>query len=234
LGDLNDPADFLGLADSGLSGGTTRLDSLDGTIQVRNGLATTHDLVVLADGGRGDIRGTADLPSWKLDLTALFDLTEHPKAPPVGVRLTGAIDNPARELLISEMQAYLIKRIAKTSIGKLIVPKLRKGAKAEPGSIEDTLLRGIFGDPDDDEPATTQPPTGQSAPALAPQTGGSESTGLAPQKNAAEPTGLAPQQGESPIVRAPAPAPAPVPDRAVGDPLSPSDILQGVFDIIGD
>ncbi len=234
LGELNDPADFLGLADSGLSGGTTRLDSLDGTIQIRNGLATTNDIVVLADGGRGDIRGTADLPSWKLDLTAVFDLTDHPKAPPVGVRLTGAIDNPARELLISKMQAYLISRIAKTSIGKLVVPKLRKGAKAEPGSIEDTLLRGIFGDPDDDAPASAQPPTEQSAPALAPQTGGSEATGLAPQKNGAEPAGLAPQQGESHTERAPAPAPAPAPERAKDDPLSPEDILQGVFDIIGD
>ena len=238
LGELNNPADFLGLADSGLSGGTTRLDSLDGTIQVRNGLATTHDLVVLADGGRGDIRGTADLPSWQLDLTALFDLTDHPKAPPVGVRMTGAIDNPARELLISEMQAYLIKHIAKTSIGKLIVPKLRKGAKAEPGSIEDTLLRGIFGDPDDDAPATTQPPAELSAPALAPQTGSSETTGLAPQKDSSEQVGLAPQQGESRTERAPAPAPspepAPAPQRAKDDPLSPADILQEVFDIIGD
>ena len=234
LGELNDPADFLGLADSGLSGGTTRLDSLDGTIQIRNGLATTNDLVVLADGGRGDVRGSADLPSWQLDLTALFDLTDHPKAPPVGVRLTGAIDNPARELLISEMQAYLIGRIAKTSIGKLVVPKLRKGAKAEPGSIEDTLLRGIFGDPDDDAPAPAQPPTEQTAPALAPQQGGSDTTGLAPQKDAAEPTGLAPQQGEIEQAPAPAPAPAPIPERAEDDPLSPEDILQGVFDIIGD
>ncbi|MDA0228765.1 MAG: AsmA family protein [Proteobacteria bacterium] len=234
LGELNDPTDFLGLADSGLSGGTTRLDSLDGTVQIRDGLATTNDLVVLADGGRGDIRGTADLPSWQLDLIALFDLTDHPKAPPVGVRMTGAIDNPARELLISEMQAYLIKRIAKTSIGKLVVPKLRKGAKAEPGSIEDTLLRGIFGDPDDDAPAPAQPPTEQSAPALAPQTDGSEATSLAPQKNGAEPPGLAPQQGESHTERAPAPAPAPAPERAKDDPLSPTDILKGVFDIIGD
>ena len=279
LGELNDPADFLSLADIGLSGGTTRLDSLVGTIHVNNGLATTSDLLVLADGGRGNIRGTADLPSWRLDLTALFDLTDHPKAPPVGVRLTGAIDNPARELLISEMQAYLIERIAKTAVGKLIVPKLRKGAKAEPGSIEDTLLRGIFGDPEDDAPAgsadgSQPPPAGESEPdliqdlllrgvlgdslegspppaqapaessepQLAPQRGDTTSSGLAPQEDSAEPVGLAPQQGESRTERAPAPAPAPqpapapepIPERAADDPLSPQDILQGVFDIIND
>lgn len=275
LGALDDPTDFVSLADIGLSGGTTRLDSLNGTIQINNGLATTNDLVVLADGGRGDIRGTADLPSWRLDLTALFDLTDHPKAPPVGVRMTGAIDNPARELLISEMQTYLIKRIAKTSIGKLVVPRLRKGAKAEPDSIEDTLLRGVFGDPEDDAPGqptdgsqsppandeqpnfiedlilkgvlgdslegaptTAPPPAEQSEPALAPQRGDSETTGLAPQADDAEPVSLAPQQGESQTERAPtpalAPAPEPIPERAADDPLSPQDILKGVFDILND
>jgi len=233
LGELNDPADFLGLADTGLSGGTTRLDSLDGTIQVKNGLAITDDLVILVDGGRGDIHGTADLPSWELDLTALFGLTDHPKAPPVGVRLTGAIDNPARELLISQMQAYLINRIAKTSTRKLTVPKLRKGAKAEPGSIEDTLLREVFGNPDDDEPATTQPPTVQPAPTHAPQTSSSETTGLTPQKNAAEPAELALQQGERHTEHEPAPEPASALQRAENDPLSPAEILEKVYDIIG-
>ncbi len=282
LGDLNDPADFLGMANTGLSGGTTRLDSLDGTIHVTNGLTTTSDLLLIADGGRGSVRGTADLPSWRLDLTALFDLTDHPKAPPLGVRMTGAIDNPARELLISDMQAYLIKRIAKTAVGKLVLPKLRDGAKAEPGSIEDTLLRGIFGDPEDGEPARStdgaQPPPAQdsppaasigdallrgvlgdsfedapsavqprieeSEPALAPQRGGAELSGLAPQRDGAEPAGLAPQQGESAAARTPAPQPAPaprpapepepIPERADDDPLSPQDILKGVFDILND
>ncbi|MEE8171421.1 MAG: AsmA-like C-terminal region-containing protein, partial [Alphaproteobacteria bacterium] len=275
LSALNDPADFLKLADVGLSGGTTRLDSLAGTIRVKNGLATTSDLLLLADGGRGTVRGTADLPSWRLDLTALFDLTDHPKAPPIGVRMTGAIDNPARELLISDMQAYLMERVFKTAIGKFVLPKLRKGAKAEPGSIEDTLLRGIFGDPDDGAPErstddaqpppaedsqpasiedillrgvlgdilegapnSARPPAEQSEPALAPQRGGSESTGPAPQIDGAEPAGLAPQQGERRAERAPAPDPAPAPERAPeradNDPLSPQDILRGVFDILDD
>ena len=243
LGALNDPADFLGLADAGLSEGTTRLDSLDGMIRVNNGLATTNDLEIRADGGNGTVRGTADLPSWRLDLTSTFTLTDHPKAPPVGVRLTGPIDNPARELLIAEMQNFLIGKIAKTTVQKLVLPKLRKGAKAEPGSIEDTLLRGIFGDPDEDTPSTSQPPPPAEnfAPDLAPQQGGSEAPPLAGQESST----LAPQQGGDTLesapepalapqpVPAPAPAPAPVPKRAEDDPLSPQDILRGVLDVLG-
>ena len=247
LGELNDPADFLSLADMGLSDGTTRLDSLDGTIRVNNGLATTNDLTILADGGRGSVRGTVDLPSWRLDLTSLFTLTDHPKAPPLGVRLTGPIDSPARELLTKDMQTYLISKIAKSTVQKLVLPKLRKGAKAEPGTIEDTLLRTIFGDPDEDTPAINQPPqSGVSAPSLAPQQGGTqapplagqESSTLAPQQDDSgferppEPA-LAPQPAPQPA-RAPAPEPAPAPERAQDDPLSPQDILKGVLDILGD
>ena len=234
LANLNDPTDFLRLAGDGLSGGTTRLDSLDGTIQVRNGLATTNDLTLLADGGRGTVRGTADLPSWRLDLTALFHLTDHPKAPPVGVRMTGAIDSPARELLTADMQAH----IAKTAIGNVVLPKLREGAKAEPGSIEDTLQRGIFGDPDDGAPSqSTTPPPVESEPALAPQQGGTGTTGLAPQQgDDGGSSELAPQQGERAPERAPAPAPVlePIPERAESDPLSPQDILKGVLDTLID
>jgi uncharacterized protein involved in outer membrane biogenesis len=233
LGALNDPGDFLKLADAGLSGGATRLDSLDGTIRVTNGLATTNDLQILADGGRGSVRGTVDLPSWRLDLTALFTLTDHPQAPPVGVHLTGPVDRPARELLTADMQTYLIAKIAKSTIGRVILPKLRKGAKAEPGSIEDTLLRGIFGDPDDDAPASLpSPPAESSAPALAPQRGGGEAP--AGEQNAST---LAPQQSDSTARRAlepaPAPEPASTPERAKDDPLSPQDILKGVLDILG-
>ena len=44
-------------------------------------------------------------------------------------------------LLTKDMQTYLISKIAKSTVQKLALPKLRKGAKAEPGTIEDTLLR---------------------------------------------------------------------------------------------
>lgn len=233
LAALNDPEDFLSLADAGLSEGTTRLDSLDGTIQVRNGLATTNDLEIIADGGHGSVRGSADLPSWRLDLTSTFNLTDHPKAPPVGVRLTGPIDNPARELLVADMQTFLMGKIAKSTVKKFVLPKLRKGAKAEPGTLEDTLLRGIFGNPDEDAPAARQPaPQGDGAePALAPQQGGGAEPPLAGQDSST----LAPQQGDGTTGRAlePAPAPAPAPERAADDPLSPQDILKGVLDVLG-
>ncbi len=107
---------------------------------------------------------------------------------------------------------------------------------SEPDSIEELLLKGLLGDSFDDAPTAAPQPTEQSEPALSPQRGDTDSTGLAPQKVSAEPAALAPQQGESRVERAPAPAPAPepIPERAANDPLSPQDILQGVFDILSD
>jgi uncharacterized protein involved in outer membrane biogenesis len=172
LDDLNSTEDFLVLAQTGLSGGTTRLDSLDGTITVQNGLARTDDLRILADRGEGTVRGTADLPGWRLDLRALFRLTEHAEAPPIGVRLSGPIDTPRREFLLEEMQAYMAERLAKSVARKVIVPKLREGAKAEPGTVTDAVLRGLFGDPDapqaDGAAPPAEPPPEASAPQAAP------------------------------------------------------------------
>ena len=169
LDDLSRIEDFLALARSGLSGGATRLDSLDGTINVKNGLASTDDLRILVDRGEGTVRGTADLPGWRLDLRALFRLTEHPEAPPIGLRLSGPIDTPRREFLLEKMQAYMAERLAKTVAQKVLLPKLRKGAKGEPGTIADTLLRDLFGDPDEPRADDAAPPAPEAtAPQAAP------------------------------------------------------------------
>ena len=152
---LNDIVSFVDQAEESLSSGQTAIRSLDGTVRVQNGQARIDGFEIVADGGVGDISGTADLPAWQLDLTALFRLAEHADAPPVGVRLEGPIDRPERRYLIEEMQAHLVKLGFLSLAGSNDVPKitLRKGAKAEPGTEIDTLLRNVLGDPDEAEDA---------------------------------------------------------------------------------
>ena len=150
LDKLDDIASFVAAVERSLSGGQTAVRSLDGVIAVRDGQARIETFRIVADGATGDIAGSADLPAWHIDLTALFRLVEHPDAPPVGVRLEGPIDRPERRYLIEEMQAHLV-RLGLLSLSKsrdLPTITLRKGAKAEPGSEMDTLLRDVFGDPE--------------------------------------------------------------------------------------
>jgi len=214
LGNLNGAAGFLSLANASFSGGSTRLHSLDGTIQVRDGLAETQDTQLVADRGEGTVRGQVDLPAWRMDLTALFELTDHPKAPPIGVHLTGPVDAPHQEILADEMQAFLFKRAAGELLGgqlldKVNIPqiKLRDGASAEPGTGLDSVLRSLLGDPD--APREQAPPT-------------SDVPQLAPQKGA---TGSA--TGGSAATLEPAPLqPEPVKPKK----LEPEELLRGLLD----
>ena len=154
---LDDIVSFVDRAEQSLSSGQTAIHSLDGIVRVQNGQARIDGFEIVTDGGVGTINGTADLPAWQLDLTALFRLAEHAEAPPVGVHLEGPIDRPERRYLIEEMQAHLVKLGLLSLAGSTDAPKitLRKGAKAEPGTEMDTLLRNVLGDPDEAEDAET-------------------------------------------------------------------------------
>ena len=65
----------------------------------------------------------------------------------MGIRFEGPIDRPERRYLISDMQAHLVKLGLLSLAGAPNMPKitLRKGAKAEPGTEMDTLLRNVLG-----------------------------------------------------------------------------------------
>ena len=157
---LDDIVSFVEEAEQSLSSGQTAIRSLDGIVRVQNGMARIDGFEIVTDGGVGTINGTADLPAWQLDLTALFRLAEHADAPPVGVHLAGPIDQPERRYLIEEMQTHLVKLGLLSLAGSDDAPKitLRKGAKAEPGTEMDTLLRNVLGDPDEAEDAADTRP----------------------------------------------------------------------------
>ena len=164
---LDDIVSFVDRAEQSLSSGQTAIRSLDGIVRVQNGQARIDGFEIVTDGGVGTINGTADLPAWQLDLTALFRLAEHADAPPVGVHLEGPIDQPERRYLIEEMQAHLVQLGLLSLAGSDDAPKitLRKGAKAEPGTEMDTLLRNVLGDPDEAEAAAdTRPADAREGP----------------------------------------------------------------------
>ena len=151
LDSIDDIPSFIAQAEQSLSSGRTAIRSLDGTVRVQDGRARIDDATIVADGATGTVSGSADLPAWQADLTASFRLVEHPDAPPVGVRLEGPIDRPRRRYLIEDMQAHLV-RLGLLSLARtheLPTITIRKGAKAEPGTGMDRLLRDVFGDPEE-------------------------------------------------------------------------------------
>jgi uncharacterized protein involved in outer membrane biogenesis len=148
LNDLGALSDLENLARLNLSRGSTPVRTLDGTINFTDGVARTDDLKAVSDSGTCVIAGSASLPRWHLDGTAICDLGEG-AAERIGVRLVGPIDRPARQFLLDDFVTALGKRAAAQALREQgLNLKLRKGAKAEPGSIADQLLRGVFGNPD--------------------------------------------------------------------------------------
>jgi len=119
---LDNLGSFLGLLDKSMSGGQTPFSRLDGTFVIDKGIATTNDILLLAQAARGQAAGNINFPNWQINLKSQFYLTEHPKAPPFGMKLSGPIDNPKKVLDIEQMQAYLLTK----GVGKFlekVVPK---------------------------------------------------------------------------------------------------------------
>lgn len=107
---LDRAIDFFTLLQTAMSGGITRFSTLDGTFTIKDGVAESRNLSLIAEGGEGRAVVVAELLPWMIDMNAEFRLSEHPKAPPFGMRLTGSLDNPRRIFKTNRLQAYLVQR----------------------------------------------------------------------------------------------------------------------------
>lgn len=119
LKQLDDASAFLVLAERAFGGGETTFRSLTGTYTVTKGVMRSNDIVLDADAGRGDATAVVDLPPRQMDVNAKFGLSEHPNAPPVGVRVVGPIDNPRQIFDINDMQAYVLQQVGTRTLKQL-------------------------------------------------------------------------------------------------------------------
>ena len=116
---MDDAGAFLVLAERSFGGGETKFRSLAGTYTVTKGVLRSNDTKLDADAGAGSATAVVDLPPRQMDVTAMFRLTEHPKAPPVGVRIVGPIDNPRQIFDINDMQAYVLQQVGTRTLKQL-------------------------------------------------------------------------------------------------------------------
>ena len=166
LGGLDRGGDFLSLAGIALNGGTTVIRGLGGTITATDGVLRSSDIVADLDGGRGTATMTVDLPRWRIALDSQFQLTGHRDAPPIGISLSGPLDNPVRRTDTKALEKFAKKRLLKLGAKKLI-PKLDKKTGGTLGGILDALTGGKTAQPAP-QPAPVQPAPVQ--PQAQPQT----------------------------------------------------------------
>ncbi len=126
---LDRTVDFLSLIQSTMSGGQTRYARLGGNFTIENGVARSDDIAAEMEAGAGAGRAVIDLPRWHMDMTGTFRLTEHPKAPPIGLVLRGPLDNPQRDIKSRDLENFIAQRVGGTLVRKLIGKKA-KGLEA--------------------------------------------------------------------------------------------------------
>jgi uncharacterized protein involved in outer membrane biogenesis len=107
---IDRPTDLITLVQLGLGGGRTPFTNLSGNLRLERGIARTNDLVLTAQAGEMRTTGTIDLPQWTLDLVNELRLTEHPKLPPLALKISGPINAPRRVFDIEKLQSHLLRR----------------------------------------------------------------------------------------------------------------------------
>ncbi len=130
LENLGQGLDVLSLVLTSLSGGATRYRSFQGSFDIENGVARTTDLSADLDAAQGSGEGIIDIANWQIDLRTTARLTEHPRAPPVGLDLRGPLDAPRRDLRTKELEAYLLEQVG-TALLKRILPRETRGTTRE-------------------------------------------------------------------------------------------------------
>jgi len=156
LKNLDNTLSFLSLLQTSMSGGKTRFSRLDGTFDIEKGVVRTNNILLLAQAGEGRASGVIDLPRWMLDIKTSFSLTEHSKAPPFGMHLSGSIDQPRRVFDVERLQAYLLQRGVGTLLRKVSPKKGGEGGTA--GQILDKILGSEAGTKSN-QGQTAPPPT---------------------------------------------------------------------------
>ena len=108
LGRLDNFGNLLALARTGMNGGTTAFSRLSGTFALKDGILSTHDLALVASGGRLGVEGSIDLGRWSTETTLAIGV-EGLGSTPLLVRLSGPLDNPRKVVDANALQAALMQ-----------------------------------------------------------------------------------------------------------------------------
>lgn len=107
LADRHEPVGLVGVLMESMSRGSTEFTSLKGSFRLQDGVVSSDDLLLLADGGGGEFSGTVDLLRWVIEAKGRMSFAAIPNAPPLVMRIEGNMDEPRTVLDVKELQAWL-------------------------------------------------------------------------------------------------------------------------------
>jgi uncharacterized protein involved in outer membrane biogenesis len=145
LKQLNNLKDFVGLVEVAKDReAKSAFESLSSTWNFTNGQGRSDDIKMLSAAATGRGNGTVNMKEQSMDITSMMKLTEHPKAPELGVRVYGAFTSPQYDVKTAALESYLTQKAA----GKLIEnlgDKDSKLGKALGNNKAGKVLNKLFG-----------------------------------------------------------------------------------------
>ncbi|MCB9964895.1 MAG: AsmA family protein [Rhodospirillales bacterium] len=190
---------------TGIKGGASKFETLDGLFKIQNGLVNFSKLDLA--GADADIAttGNVSLPAWTIDMKSSVQLhvaegVEIP--PPLEISYRGSLSNPGSSFAQNAIEGYLNRKVS-AKVNKLIEKKL--------GDKLDGQLGGVIGGILGVQPQTQTQPQTQQQPV---EEGGTTSSAPANDNTATVP--------EEPQAAPPAPAPQP-------KKIEPEDVVKDVL-----
>jgi len=110
IGAIKGLGDLGGLLRAGASGSTS-FSSLDANFIVKDGIARSDNVHLVADGGEGIGTLALDLPNWTLTSRNEIRLTGISGAPPLGLTLAGPLDEPNWSIDLGALSKMLADRL---------------------------------------------------------------------------------------------------------------------------
>lgn len=107
LGNVQNLGSLLGVVQAGLAGGRTPFTQLAGTWRASDGIVTSRDLRLDAEGGGATADTQVNLPDWSTRTTIAFHLANAPQTP-LTARLEGPLENPRKIIDVNAIQQYLV------------------------------------------------------------------------------------------------------------------------------
>lgn len=109
LASIDNIGGLLAVVQTGLDGGQTPFSQLGGTFVAQNGLLTSKDVRLDAQGGGASAESRVDLPRWSTETAVDLHLASAAQVP-LRLRIEGPLDNPRKIVDINALQRYLITR----------------------------------------------------------------------------------------------------------------------------
>lgn len=105
-------SDVLNNVNLAMRDGTTEM-SVDGNVNVKNGVVRTPGITLKAGTITGNLTGEVKLVPWTMDVTTLyqFPAMKSETLPTMTVQLEGSADKPELQVDTSSLEAYVAKRI---------------------------------------------------------------------------------------------------------------------------